>query len=104
MKSLFLNGTIITMDGPDAEAVLVEDGDILAVGDADALRIENPDAEVHDLEGRALMPGFVDAHGHFTAYAMSLLQLSLREARDIGTLLSVITGIPSSRYRLMVRL
>ncbi len=102
MKSLFLNGTIITMDGPDAEAVLVEWEDIIAVGDADALRIENPDAEVHDLEGRVLMPGFVDAHGHFTAYAMSLLQLSLREARDIGTLLSVIReraeGTPAGRW------
>ena len=90
MRTLFLGGDIITMNGDAAGAVVVEDGTVLRVGDADALRSDFPDAEVRDLGGMALMPGFVDAHGHFVAYAMSLLQLSLREARDIGTLMDLI--------------
>ncbi len=87
MKTIFLNGTILTMNDMTAEAVLVEDGKIARLGDAEDLRRSSPDAEIRDLEGRTLMPGFIDPHGHFAAYAMSLLQLSLRDARDIGSLL-----------------
>ena len=90
MRTLFLGGDIITMNGDAAGAVVVEDGTVLRVGDADTLRSGFQDADVRDLGGMALMPGFVDAHGHFVAYAMSLLQLSLREARDIGTLMDLV--------------
>ena len=92
MSTLFLGGDIITMTDRTAEAVVAEDGRIVAVGKADELRARYPDAEVRDLGGRTLMPGFVDAHGHFAAYAMSLLQLSLRDARDMRTLLDSISG------------
>ena len=91
MSTLFLGGDIMTMTDRTAEAVVAEDGRIVAVGKADDLRARYPDAEVRDLGGRTLMPGFVDAHGHFAAYAMSLLQLSLRDTRDIRTLLDSIS-------------
>ena len=90
MRTIFLGGHILTMNETEAEAVLVEDGKIAAVGGSDLLRSLHPDAEVRDLGGRAMMPGFVDAHGHFAAYAMALLQLSLRSARDMDTLLGLI--------------
>ena len=96
MRTLFLGGDVITMDDRAADAVVVEDERITRVGTESELRSEFPDAEVRDLGGMTLMPGFVDAHGHFVAYAMSLLQLSLREARDIGSLLDLIRGRASS--------
>ncbi|MFN2328735.1 MAG: amidohydrolase [Chromatocurvus sp.] len=69
----YYNGTIITMDDdrPLAEAVAVREGRILAVGDtADVLASAGNDARGIDLEGRTLLPGFVDSHGH--AYGIGL--------------------------------
>lgn len=65
--ALYLGGTILTMAGDTpayAEAVLVKDGRILFVGDlADARNMATPEREV-DLQGRTLLPGFIDGHGH----------------------------------------
>ncbi|MGQ9903574.1 MAG: amidohydrolase family protein [Anaerolineae bacterium] len=48
---------------PD-HAVLVAGGRIVATGPNDALRAEHPEAAICDLRGRAVSPGFVDAHRH----------------------------------------
>jgi hypothetical protein len=51
---------------PDAEAVAVKDGLILAVGssvDVDAFR--GPNTEVIDVAGATVIPGLVESHGHF---------------------------------------
>ena len=76
MKTVFYGGKIITMAEPlYAEAVLVENGSILAVGSEAELR---PMAETFvDLAGKTLLPGFVDAHGHLTEYATASLQVNL---------------------------
>lgn len=50
---------------PRAEAVAIADGLILAVGDLDTLMAyQGKDTEIVDLEGTAMLPGFVDSHGH----------------------------------------
>ncbi|SDY60049.1 amidohydrolase [Herbiconiux ginsengi] len=79
---LFL-GTIITVDEsrPRAEALLVRDGRIAAVGDAADVRAEAAqDARVVELGERALLPGFVEAHGHptDTAVALSRYMIDIR--------------------------
>jgi len=62
-------GPILTMDGARptyAEAVVVEDGKIAFVGTKDAaLARKGPSTVVRDLEGKTLLPAFVDAHSHF---------------------------------------
>jgi len=67
----FTNGRILTMKAspPVAEAVVVGDGRILDVGSADLLR-RYPQARTHDLAGRILCPGFVDAHHHLSIAAL----------------------------------
>ena len=45
-------------------ALVVEGGAIAWVGGADAIPRTHPDTVVVDLEGRAVLPGFVDAHTH----------------------------------------
>lgn len=91
MKTLFVGGNILTMTGIPAEAVLVDGETVADVGSRDELLRDHPDATIRDLEGMSLMPGFVDAHGHFVAYAMSLLQLSLRDARSVADLLDTVS-------------
>ena len=64
---IFYNGTVLTMDAdqPAAEAVAVAGDLILAVGtDEDILALQVADTLVVDLQGRTLMPGFVDSHTH----------------------------------------
>ncbi len=58
-------GRVVTMAGPDAEAVAVRDGRVAAVGSvADVRALIGPGTEVVDLGGRMLMPGIHDAHLH----------------------------------------
>jgi predicted amidohydrolase YtcJ len=63
----FLHGRIHTMDPdqPTASGLIARAGRVLAVGDAGELAAQlAPDAEVVDLAGRTVLPGFVDAHCH----------------------------------------
>ncbi len=72
---LYLNGVIYTMDAaqPRAEAMAVDtaSGRILAVGTNDEVRrVGGRERELVDLQGRAVLPGFIDAHIHllYTGY------------------------------------
>ncbi|MEI9851416.1 MAG: amidohydrolase [Sphingomonas sp.] len=66
---LFTGGKVITVDGQDriADGVAVRGNRIVAVGDVGAWR--GPDTRVVDLEGRVLLPGFIDAHSHVAGMA-----------------------------------
>jgi predicted amidohydrolase YtcJ len=67
LEIVFRGGTILTMDPeqPDAAAVAVQGDSIVAVGsEAEAMAAVAPGAMVVDLGGRALLPGFNDAHCH----------------------------------------
>lgn len=63
----FKNGYILTMDESnqvyDKGCLLVQDDKILAVG-KEVPELVKPDAEVIDLNGRYLLPGFVNTHVH----------------------------------------
>jgi len=77
---ILLNGTVITVDAevPDGQAVAVQAGRILAVGGSDEIRsLAGPDTEVIDLDGRVVIPGFIEGHGHFLGLgeAMTILDL-----------------------------
>ena len=69
---IFYNGTVLTMNDaqPAAEALAIQGDTILAVGDLETvLASQDESSQLIDLEGRTLMPGFVDAHSHmFTDY------------------------------------
>lgn len=72
-NSIFFNGTIITMDEklPEVEAIAVKGNRILAVGDYnDLLEYKNEDTKVVDLEGKTLLPGFIEPHTHFDLAAI----------------------------------
>ena len=59
---LIKNAHIKTMAGPDIAqgCILIEDGKIVAVGE----RLESPNAQVIDAEGKLVTPGCIDAHCH----------------------------------------
>jgi len=69
---VYRGGPIVTVDPANrvVEAIAVRDGRIVAVGSEDeVLRLQGPATRVVDLGGNALLPGFIDAHGHLTMVA-----------------------------------
>ena len=74
MKMLYYGGTIHTMeDQGQAEALLVENGVIAAVGEYERLHARAKDAAQINLDGRVLLPAFIDAHSHFSGAAYACL-------------------------------
>jgi predicted amidohydrolase YtcJ len=69
---VLVGGAVRTMEParPTAEAVAVADGRILAVGTRDEVAAAAPGAVEHDLGGRTLLPGFIDAHNHLSIAAL----------------------------------
>lgn len=66
---IFLGEHIITMDSalPDVQGVAVRGERIVQVGDREAvMALAGPETRTVELGERALLPGFVDAHGHFS--------------------------------------
>lgn len=66
-------------DRPEAQAVAIGDGRILAVGtDEEILTLAGPQTRRIDAEGRTLLPGFVESHVHLFmgGYGMTVLQVA----------------------------
>jgi predicted amidohydrolase YtcJ len=65
--TILYGGTIITMDKliPSAEAIAIAGGTIMAVGStAEVMRLRGKSTEVVNLQGRTVLPGFIDSHSH----------------------------------------
>ncbi|MEO1007828.1 MAG: amidohydrolase [Planctomycetota bacterium] len=64
---IYYNANAYTMDAdrPRASAIAIEDGRFIAVGsDAEVLPLADAGTELHDLGGRTVLPGLIDAHAH----------------------------------------
>ena len=81
MDRIFFNGQIVTVDPqyPEASAVAVKNGIVMAVGTDDEMKaLAGPATEMVDLKGAFMCPGLIDSHMH-------LLPLSNKLRRtDIG--------------------
>ncbi len=84
--TLYFGGPIVTLEEPQYAQALVERGGRIAyVGDREeAERLAGPGARRVDLEGRALLPAFVDPHSHLLACAYAHLQVPLGECAGWG--------------------
>ncbi|GAA3043124.1 amidohydrolase [Gordonia defluvii] len=95
---LLLGGSIHTPANPDATAMAVTDDTVVWVGYDDIGRRLHPEAEVVDLDGRFVGPGFVDSHVHLTATGLAQSGLDLSGAHHRGDLLALLTayaaGVP----------
>ena len=88
-KTIYFNGKIITVNENNdvAEAVLVEDGKISKVGtNEEVLQLKSDDVEVIDLDGKAMLPGFIDPHGHIVPVAQTLMLISVGDVNSIEEL------------------
>lgn len=81
-EKLYFNGDILTLeDELYTEAVLIKGRKIDKLGKKeDLLKEASKDVEIINLQGKTLMPSFIDAHSHFSGYASSFTQVDLGEA------------------------
>ena len=87
---IFINGNIYTGgdDAPFVGAVAVKDEKILAVGDCEDIEeLSSSDTVVHDLEGKYVYPGFIDAHSVFLRELFKDRYLELDPVWDLETVL-----------------
>jgi len=90
---VLINGKIFTMNPsqPHAEAVAIKDGKIVQVGTNDDVnRWTGKEAELIDLKGKTVVPGFIDTHIHVADFARVLTWLDLHDVQSIQELQAIL--------------
>jgi hypothetical protein len=96
---IYYGGDIITMEGDSAqyaESVAVKDGKILFVGAKDeAIKAAGAGSQQVDLQGKTLVPGFVDGHAHFFGFGAQAVTANLLaspdgDCNDIPSLINIL--------------
>jgi predicted amidohydrolase YtcJ len=86
---IYVGAHILTMEDKGATAVAVRGDRIVAVGDrATLLRSKGKGTRVVALNEQALLPGFIDAHGHITGQAAQVRMVALAPP-PVGAVTSV---------------
>ncbi|MBD3195151.1 MAG: amidohydrolase family protein [Candidatus Lokiarchaeota archaeon] len=88
-KKIFYNGTIITIDesNPIVEAVGVIGDKIHSIGSFESVKSKlGTNYEGIDLNGKTMLPGFIDSHLHPIAYLFFLFNLDLAEIKSLDEL------------------
>lgn len=88
---IFTNGHILTLDDADtvASTLVISSETIAAVGSAD-LADQYAATQVIDLQGRTLMPGFIDSHTHI--YGRPPHYIDLTEVGSVAEIVSLVSA------------
>ena len=84
---IYYGGPILTMNDaqPQVEAVAVSAGMITAIGSAQELEaLRGAATRMVDLQGRTLIPGFVDPHSHIGGVGLQAISANLLPPPDGG--------------------
>jgi predicted amidohydrolase YtcJ len=95
---VLLGGVVYTMDEaqPMAEAVAVRGDRIVAVGTtADIRRHVGSGTEVIELDGLAVVPGFIEGHGHFLSLGRARMTLDLMHVRNWDEIVNMVATAAS---------
>jgi hypothetical protein len=97
--TVYFGGDILTMKGDTpnyAEALVVKDGKISFVGNSsEAMTIAGAGHKMVNLEGKTLLPGFIDGHAHFANFSAQAIGAQILPppdagAKDISTLIEIL--------------
>jgi hypothetical protein len=102
---LLTGGVVHTLDPrrPNAEAVAVRAGRVVAVGTSEELRgFAGPKTRVLALAGHTVVPGFEDAHAHFLGIGFARLDVDLAGTRSFAEVLArvekAVKGRPAGEW------
>lgn len=90
-SQLFYNGDIITMASDQeeyVEAIVEENGKIVFVGSQKDAESKYGYANKIDLNGKTLLPGFIDPHSHFGMVSNTMGQVDLNP-KPVGTVVNI---------------
>ena len=89
--TVFCNGRIYDShrDGRTS-AVGVCDGRIVVVGTDSEVLDQIPDAQRINLEGRFVLPGFIDSHIHLLSYGLTLSRIDLKNVASLEACLRIV--------------
>ena len=82
---IYTNGNVWTVDQTNerVSAVAIQDGKIIAAGsDQEMNAFRSEQTTLFDLEGKFMMPGFIEGHGHFLGFGNSLLKLNFLDSKS----------------------
>lgn len=87
---IVINAQVYTVDEAFSkqEAFAIKDGKFVAIGSSEEILKNYKAQETLDAEGKAVYPGFYDAHAHFLGYALSLGQADLMGSHSIEEVLN----------------
>ena len=90
MDRIFFNGYIRTLDNERkiAEAIGVKDGKIAFIGSNEEAKDMSCEERV-DLNGRLMLPGFVDSHLHMLHYAFVEKSVKLFDCQSVEQILLI---------------
>jgi len=91
--AVFSHGKILTLcqEKPDAEGIAVKDGFILHVGTHDELEaLIGPKTKVHHLDGKRVLPGFIESHAHLLSLGKAEQRLDLTGTRSIDEIADLV--------------
>ncbi|TPX61655.1 hypothetical protein PhCBS80983_g00969 [Powellomyces hirtus] len=74
----------VDLDRPPAEAFVVRNGHFVAVGDKKILFEAHPLAEKLDLDGKTVVPGLIDSHGHLIEQGLAFLQADVGGSQNLA--------------------
>lgn len=76
------------------EAIAIRDGKIEALGSSDEILKKYAGKEIIDAQGKAIFPGFIDAHCHFLNYGLGLQQVDLTGTSSFDEVLERVISFP----------
>ena len=87
-------GRIATVDEakPEAQALAARGDTLVAVGtNEEVAPYIGPQTRVIDLQGRRAVPGFIEAHGHFTGVGEARIVLNLTRVKNWDEIVAMVT-------------
>lgn len=85
---IIYNADLYTVDSTQTgNFVAVKDGKVIAIGQDDYKQYQGSITEMIDAEGKFVMPGFIEGHGHFSGLGYSLLNLNLMNTKSWGEII-----------------
>lgn len=93
MQKLYYNGVVLTMESEkQKEALLIQDSVIVKAGTYDEVKdFADESAEMIDLQGKTIMPSFIDGHGHISMAMQMSGAADLSECEDFDQIIAVLT-------------
>jgi predicted amidohydrolase YtcJ len=101
---VFVNGIVYTLDANNsiAQAVAIRGNKIVDVGSSDELKRRYMGTKFIDLQGKTIMPGFIDAHAHIAGLGQLMQSLILVGMKSSEEIISMVREraqqIPSGQW------